>query len=123
MSFFREILGETKPLEYTEHEQGPVLFTVAWSSVFLFVFLSDRDKVASSTEALIAKSAKNMRIFETFVDIVKFQALMNKQWKAIPMQKQATYGLSRSPIRAHFQNVPKGPVFLLSSNEGQRDLR
>ena len=34
------------------------------------------------------------------------------------MQQKATQGLSRSPIRAAFQKVPNGPVFLLSKSEG-----
>ena len=70
MSFLKDILGVTKPLEYTELGQEPVFFTVGWSSDFLFAFLSVRDKVASSAEALIAKRTKNKQTFESFFDIL-----------------------------------------------------
>ena len=66
MSFLKDILGVTKPLEYTELGQEPVFFTVGWSSDFLSV----RDKVASSAEALIAKRTKNKQTFESFFDIL-----------------------------------------------------
>ena len=48
--------------------------------------------------------------------------LKNKFWKASKMQLKATYGLSLSPIRAHFQKPLKIPVFLWSNNEGHNDL-
>jgi hypothetical protein len=47
--------------------------------------------------------------------------LMNNVWKAIPMQANATQGLSLSPILAHFQNVPKIPVLFRSIREGHKD--
>ena len=34
------------------------------------------------------------------------------------MQANATHGLSLSPIRAHFQKIPKKPVLLRSNREG-----
>ena len=59
--------------------------------------------------------------FYKVLSSLNFQALINKVWKAIPMQNKATYGLSRSPTRAHFQNVPKRPVFLRSNKFGHKD--
>lgn len=41
--------------------------------------------------------------------------------KAMTMQQNATYGLLRSPILAHFQNIPRNPVLFLSSRLGVRD--
>ena len=34
------------------------------------------------------------------------------------MQANATHGLSLSPIRAHFQKIPKKPVLLRSNRDG-----
>ena len=42
---------------------------------------------------------------------------------AIPIKQVATQGLSLSPIRANFQNVPRNPVLFLSSRPGEKDLQ
>ena len=42
---------------------------------------------------------------------------------AIPIRQAATQGLSLSPIRANFQNVPRNPVLFLSSSPGEKDLQ
>ena len=42
---------------------------------------------------------------------------------AIPIKQVATQGLSLSPIRASFQNVPRNPVLFLSSRPGEKDLQ
>ena len=41
---------------------------------------------------------------------------------AIPIRQVATQGLSLSPIRASFQNVPRNPVLFLSNSVGEKDL-
>lgn len=45
----------------------------------------------------------------------------NRMLKAITIQHTATYGLFRSPILAHFQNMPNNPVLFLSSKLGAKD--
>lgn len=42
--------------------------------------------------------------------------------KAMMMQQQATQGLFRSPILAHFQKIPSSPVLFLSSRLGAMAL-
>lgn len=46
----------------------------------------------------------------------------NRILKAIKTQQKATQGLLRSPILAHFQNIPKIPDLFLSSRLGARAL-
>ena len=45
---------------------------------------------------------------------------MKRQCMAMATSPAATQGLSLSPIRASFQNVPKNPVLFLSRTPGQK---
>lgn len=46
----------------------------------------------------------------------------NRMLTAMAMQLRATYGLFRSPIRAHFQKIPRSPSLFLSSIRGVKAL-
>lgn len=69
---------------------------------------------------------------DLFISLLKFQSFgillvwfhycTNRMLKAITIQHTATYWLFRSPILAHFQNIPRTPVLFLSSTFGNRDL-
>ena len=48
---------------------------------------------------------------------LNYESEMNSVCRAIRIQDTETHGLILSPIRASFQNVPKGPVFFLKQKK------
>lgn len=80
----------------------------------------------------LIKCYEHIHIFSQNIFIQIYKSLLkkclvyvqNKILNAMKIQLNATYGLFRSPIRAHFQNKPRNPTFpkRLSKKLGAIDL-
>lgn len=86
-------------------------------SLFLH-YLTDKQRrsYCASRIILSMSSSPFLQCFHQWVSLDCY--CRNSILKAMMTQQQATQGLFRSPILAHFQKIPRSPVLFLSSRLG-----